>query len=159
MWRSTTRWLNISKIYAYANKLRAKSRFELESPIIKNGCSSLSYLAFLSAYAYFCFFFKQILLSTGFNCLHVNSFEFKSNEGHEYATRQSSDNIMVLQHNNCYYCALNLTLFSLFITSPISFSQSCRSIDVTWRHTMSPRYTQRHKLVTGTHWKCLLLAK
>ena len=32
-----------------------------------------------------------------------------------------------------------------FITPPTSFSLSRRSIDVTWRHTLSPRYTQHQK--------------
>ena len=45
------------------------------------------------------------------------------------------------------------------ITPPTSCSQSRRSFDVTWRHTMSPKYTQRQKSVTGIHWKCLLSAK
>ena len=31
------------------------------------------------------------------------------------------------------------------ITSPTSFSQSRRSTDVTWRHTLGPRYTWRQK--------------
>ena len=47
----------------------------------------------------------------------------------------------------------------IIITPPTSFSQSRRSIDVTWRHTLSPGYTQRQKSVNGIHWKCLLLAK
>ena len=40
----------------------------------------------------------------------------------------------------------------LLITPPTSFSQSRHSIDVTWRHTLSPRCTQRQKSVTGIHW-------
>ena len=43
-----------------------------------------------------------------------------------------------------------------FITPLTSFSKSCRSIDVTWRHTKSPSYTQRQNSVTGIHWKCLI---
>ena len=39
-----------------------------------------------------------------------------------------------------------------FITPPTSFSQSRHSIDVTWRHTLSPRCTQRQKSVTGILW-------
>ena len=38
------------------------------------------------------------------------------------------------------------------ITPPTSFSQSRHSIDVTWRHTLSPRCTQRQKSVTGINW-------
>ena len=41
---------------------------------------------------------------------------------------------------------------ALIITPPTSFSQSRHSIDVTWRHTLSPRCTQRQKSVTGIHW-------
>ena len=41
---------------------------------------------------------------------------------------------------------------SSIITPPTSFSQSRHSIDVTWRHTLSPRCTQRQKSVTGIHW-------
>ena len=48
---------------------------------------------------------------------------------------------------------------SLFTTPLSSFSQSHRSIDVTWRHTLSPRYTRRQKTVSGIHWNCLLPAK
>ena len=40
----------------------------------------------------------------------------------------------------------------ILITPPTSFSQSRHSIDVTWRHTLSPRCTQRQKSVTGIHW-------
>ena len=47
-------------------------------------------------------------------------------------------------------------IITCFITPPTSFSQSRHSIDITWRHTLSPRYTQRQKSVTGIHWKCLL---
>ena len=57
------------------------------------------------------------------------------------------------------YASLFNDFISPFITPPTSFSQSRRSIDVTWRHTLSPRYTQRQKPVTGIHWKCLLSAK
>ena len=48
---------------------------------------------------------------------------------------------------------------SLIITPPTTFSQLRRSIDVTWRHILSPRYIQRQKSVTGIHWKRLLSAK
>ena len=34
---------------------------------------------------------------------------------------------------------------------PTSFSQSYRSINVMWRQTMGPRYSQRQKSVTGIH--------
>ena len=40
-------------------------------------------------------------------------------------------------------------LLSIFITPPTSLSQWRRTIDVTWRHTLSPRYTKRQKSVTG----------
>ena len=49
----------------------------------------------------------------------------------------------------------NKTIPHTIITLPTSFSQSPRSIDVTWRHTMSQRFTQRQKVVTEIHWKCL----
>ena len=39
-----------------------------------------------------------------------------------------------------------------FITPPTSFSRSRHSIDVTWRHTLSPRCTQRQNSVAGIHW-------
>ena len=42
-----------------------------------------------------------------------------------------------------------INLITIFIMAPTSFSQSRRSNDVTWRHTMSPRFTQHQKSVTG----------
>ena len=65
---STTRWLNISKLYAYANKqLRAKSRFELESPIYNKWALFFE----LPGFFFICicilllhFFFQQKLLSS-----------------------------------------------------------------------------------------------
>ena len=39
-------------------------------------------------------------------------------------------------------------MIKIIITPPTSFSQSRRSIDVTWRHTLSPRYTQRQPEVS-----------
>ena len=48
-------------------------------------------------------------------------------------------------------------VLSTFITPPTSFSQSRHSIDVTWRHTLSPRCTQRQKSVTGIHWNAYYL--
>ena len=41
---------------------------------------------------------------------------------------------------------------SVFITPPTSMNQSRHSIDVMWRHSLSPRYTHRQKSVTGIHW-------
>ena len=43
------------------------------------------------------------------------------------------------------------------ITPPTSFSQSRHSVDVTWRHTLSPRCTQRQTSVTGIHWNAYYL--
>ena len=51
-----------------------------------------------------------------------------------------------IRRRHCRY------VLSVFITPPTSFSQSLQSIDVTWRHTLSPRCTQRQKSVTGIHW-------
>ena len=50
------------------------------------------------------------------------------------------------------YFQLKSNTIIYIITPPTSFSQSCHSIDVTWRHTLSPRCTQRQKSVTGIHW-------
>ena len=62
---STTRWLNISKLYAYANKLRAKSRFELESPIYNKWALFFELPGFFYLHMHTLAFFQQkLLLST-----------------------------------------------------------------------------------------------
>ena len=68
----------------------------------------------------------------------------------------------ICMYNGEYFSILSDNLDNLkcitCIMPPTSFNQLRRSIDVTWQHTSSPRYTQRQKSVTGIHWKCLLSA-
>ena len=65
-------------------------------------------------------------------------------------------------YNEEYFSILSDNLDSLkcitCIMPPTSFNQLRRSIDVTWHHASSQRYTKRQKLVTGIHWRCLLSA-
>ena len=53
-----------------------------------------------------------------------------------------------------FHCPESTKRLLHIITPRTSFSQSRRNIDVTWRYTLRPRYTQRQKSVTDIHWKC-----